>query len=87
MWRRRWGRRLGFEAQAQETIMSGMGELHLDIYVQRMSREYGVECEVGQPSVNYSETVSHRVPQPARALQRNASRKREPNTCEGKQSK
>ncbi len=36
-----------------ETIISGMGELHLEIYVERMRREYGVECIVGAPQVAY----------------------------------
>lgn len=45
---------------AGETIMSGMGELHLEIYVERMKREYGVECVTGNPKVNYKETVSQR---------------------------
>jgi elongation factor G len=35
-----------------------MGELHLEIYVERMKREYGVECIVGRPEVAYRETIS-----------------------------
>jgi translation elongation factor EF-G len=38
-----------------------MGELHLDIYVERMRREYGVEVVVGEPKVNYRETITQRV--------------------------
>ena len=34
-----------------ETLISGMGELHLDVYVERMRREYKVDCEVGRPKV------------------------------------
>ena len=41
--------------------MSGMGELHLDIYVERMKREYGVEVVTGAPRVNYRETVTRRA--------------------------
>lgn len=37
------------DAESNETIISGMGELHLDIYVERMKREYGVECKVRTP--------------------------------------
>ncbi len=43
-----------------ETIMSGMGELHLDIYVERMKREYNVICVTGEPNVNFKETVTKR---------------------------
>ena len=45
--------------------MSGMGELHLDVYVERMLREYGIACIVGNPRVNYRETVRmhHRAAQ------------------------
>lgn len=38
-----------------------MGELHLDIYVERMKREYGVECKTGEPRVSYRETVTARA--------------------------
>jgi elongation factor G len=37
-----------------------MGELHLDIYVERMKREYKVECDVGRPKVNYREAILRR---------------------------
>ncbi len=40
-----------------QTIIAGMGELHLNIEVDRMKREYGVECNVGAPQVAYKETI------------------------------
>ena len=40
-----------------QTIISGMGELHLEIIVDRMMREYKVEANVGKPQVNYRETI------------------------------
>ncbi len=43
------------DEETAETIIAGMGELHLDIYVERIRREYGVEVEVGPPKVNYRE--------------------------------
>ena len=53
--------RVHVDAESQETIISGMGELHLDIYVERMRREYKVDCETGQPQVAYRETISEKV--------------------------
>lgn len=50
--------RVKVDAETQETILSGMGELHLEIYIERMNREYSVECISGQPSVNYKETIN-----------------------------
>jgi elongation factor G len=42
-----------------ETIIAGMGELHLEILVDRMKREFGVEANVGKPQVAYRETIQH----------------------------
>ena len=44
-----------------QTIISGMGELHLDIYVERMRREYNVECTTGKPKVAFRETITQRA--------------------------
>ncbi|KAF3101653.1 Elongation factor G, mitochondrial [Orbilia oligospora] len=49
------------DPETQETIISGMGELHLEIYVERMRREYKVDCVTGQPKVAYRETVTQKV--------------------------
>ncbi len=49
--------RIDQDDDTNETLLSGMGELHLEIYVERMLREYKVECITGQPKVNYKETI------------------------------
>lgn len=53
--------RVHVDDESQETIISGMGELHLDIYVERMRREYRVACATGQPQVAYRETITEKV--------------------------
>src|SRR6185503_4783243 len=45
------------DAETNETLISGMGELHLEILVDRMKREFGVEANVGKPQVAYRETI------------------------------
>jgi elongation factor G len=49
--------RLRTDEESGQTIISGMGELHLDIIVDRMKREFGVEANIGQPQVAYRETI------------------------------
>ena len=49
------------DAESAQTIISGMGELHLDIIVDRMKREFNVECNVGKPQVAYRETIRNKV--------------------------
>jgi elongation factor G len=46
------------DEESGETRIAGMGELHLEIYVERLKREYGCEVQVGAPQVNYRETIS-----------------------------
>jgi len=53
--------RAAVDPESGETIISGMGELHLDVYVERMRREYQVEVETGAPQVAYRETISQRA--------------------------
>jgi len=51
----------GVDEESGETVISGMGELHLDVYVERMKREYGAAVRTGAPQVAYRETISQRA--------------------------
>ena len=53
--------RVHVDQESSESIISGMGELHLSIYVERMKREYHVEVVTGQPQVAYRETIQQHV--------------------------
>jgi elongation factor G len=53
--------RVKTDDETGQTIISGMGELHLDIIVDRMKREFKVECNVGNPQVAYRETIRKQV--------------------------
>jgi elongation factor G len=53
--------RVSTDAETSETIIAGMGELQLDVYVERMRREYGAAVETSPPQVAYRETISQRA--------------------------
>jgi len=53
--------RVETDLESGQTIMKGMGELHLDILVDRMKREFKVEANIGAPQVAYRETIGHEV--------------------------
>ncbi|PWC09742.1 elongation factor G [Brenneria roseae subsp. americana] len=53
--------RLRTDEESGQTIISGMGELHLEIIVDRMKREFGVEANIGRPQVTYRETIRSKV--------------------------
>ena len=50
--------RLRTDQETGQTILSGMGELHLEIIIDRLRREYGVDCNIGAPQVAYRETIA-----------------------------
>ena len=49
------------DPESNQTIIRGMGELHLDVYIERMKREYKAEVEVGKPEVAYREAISQKA--------------------------
>ena len=53
--------RVKYDEDTNQTIISGMGELHLEIIVDRLRREFKVECNEGQPQVNYKEALTVKV--------------------------
>jgi elongation factor G len=53
--------RVSVNAETGETLISGMGELHLEIYIERIKREYDAEVFIGQPAVAYRETITKKA--------------------------
>ena len=53
--------KVSLDPESNETIVSGMGELHLEVYIERMRREYSAEVETGAPQVAYREAISRRA--------------------------
>ncbi len=66
--------RVQTDEETNQTIISGMGELHLDIIVDRMRREFGVETSVGAPQVSYRETIKGNVEQEGKFVKQSGGR-------------
>ena len=66
--------RVHTDEESGQTIISGMGELHLDIIVERMKREFSVEANVGAPQVAYRETIRARVEQEGKFVRQSGGR-------------
>ncbi len=66
--------RIRSDTETGQTIISGMGELHLDILVDRMKREFKVEANIGKPQVAYRETVRKTVEQEGKYIKQSGGR-------------
>ena len=66
--------RVHTDEESSQTIISGMGELHLDIIVDRMRREFKVEANVGKPQVAYRETIRKQVEQEGKFVRQSGGR-------------
>ncbi|MGB7756324.1 MAG: elongation factor G [Salinisphaera sp.] len=66
--------RVRTDEETAQTIISGMGELHLEIIVDRMKREFGVEANVGAPQVAYRETIRKQVEQEGKFVRQSGGR-------------
>ena len=66
--------RVRTDEESGQTIISGMGELHLDIIVDRMRREFSVDCNVGKPQVAYRETIKASVEQEGKFVRQSGGR-------------
>ncbi len=66
--------RVSTDAESGQTIIAGMGELHLDIIVDRMKREFSVEANIGKPQVAYRETIRKSVDSEAKFVRQSGGR-------------
>ena len=66
--------RVHTDAESGQTIISGMGELHLDIIIDRMRREFDVDANVGKPQVSYRETITKMVEQESKYVKQTGGR-------------
>ena len=62
------------DEESGQTIISGMGELHLDVLVDRMRREFNVEANMGKPQVAYRETIRSEIEQEAKFIRQTGGR-------------
>ena len=69
------------DEESGQTIISGMGELHLDIIVDRMRREFNVEANVGKPQVAYRETLTTEIDQEGKYIKQSGGRGQYGHVC------
>jgi elongation factor G len=72
---------VSYDQETGETIISGMGELHLEIIVDRLRREFSVGCEVGRPEVAYRETITTAVEGPYKHVKQTGGRGQYAHVC------
>jgi len=70
-----------YDQETGETIISGMGELHLEIIVDRLRREFNVGCEVGRPEVAYRETITTAMEGPYKHVKQSGGRGQYAHVC------
>ena len=66
--------KVSFDKESSQTIISGMGELHLDIIVDRLKREFNVHANTGKPQVAYRETIQKEVEQEGKYIRQSGGR-------------
>jgi len=66
--------KVSIDKESSQTIISGMGELHLDIIVDRLRREFGVHSNVGKPQVAYRETITKSIEQEGKYIRQSGGR-------------
>lgn len=66
--------KLKFDEETGQTIISGMGELHLEIIVDRLTREFGISARVGKPEVNYRETITKEIVQEGKYIKQSGGK-------------
>ncbi|WP_291318800.1 elongation factor G [Desulfonatronospira sp.] len=66
--------RVNTDEESGQTLIAGMGELHLDIIVDRLTREFGVDANVGKPRVSYRETITRKIKQDTKYVKQTGGR-------------
>ena len=73
--------RIRSDEETGQTLISGMGELHLEIIVDRLTREFGVDANIGKPQVAYKETIRKTVTQETRFVKQSGGRGQYAHVC------
>ena len=66
--------RVRFDSETGQTLIQGMGELHLEVLIDRMLREFGVRANIGKPQVSYRETITRTIEHEARFVRQSGGR-------------